>query len=107
MNKDNRPLSEIYKEVGDDWADLNAAATILEDTITIKRAQRQLAIGSELPVNKTELIVKAMPESKNDVVEAAEARKAANKKKVYLDSIKMRHSEEMNLEANHRAEARL
>jgi hypothetical protein len=108
MTGENRPLSEIYKVAGDDWADKVAAASMLEDTITVKRSQRQLKLIEDNPgmaINKSELLAKA--DGYNDVYEAVEARKAANKARVYLDSIKMRHSECMNEEANHRAEARL
>lgn len=108
MTGDNRPLSQIYKEAGDEWADLTAAASLLEDTITVKRSQKQLKLIEDNPgmaINKSELLAKA--DGYNDVFESVQARKAANKARVYLDSIKMRHSEEMNHEANHRAESRL
>jgi hypothetical protein len=103
---ENRPISEIYRDAGDDWTDKNAAAQILEDTITLRRAERQLALG-EMAVNKSELIVKASQESRDDVAEAIEARRVANKAKVVMEYWKMRYGEWQSEQANSRVEAKL
>jgi hypothetical protein len=106
MTDDNRPLSQIWKEAADDWVDKDAAARMREETKTLRFAQKVMALG-EIPVNRAEHTIKGSQEWMDSVKEDVDARTDANKAKVYMESVKMRHSEHMNEEANHRAEARL
>ena len=106
MPEDNRPLSEIYKEAGDDWVEKDAIARMREDTKSLRFAQRCQALG-EMPVNRAEQTVKADPDWYKEVIEDVTSRTAANKSRVYLESVKMRSSEEMSENANHRAEMRI
>lgn len=103
---ENRPLSEIWKEAADDWVDKDAAARIREDTKSLRFAKRCQQMG-DIPVNRAEQLVKADQDWYEEVLMDVNARTEANKAKVLMESIKMRHSEHMNEEANHRAEARL
>lgn len=103
---DNRPWSEIYREAGEDWADKEAAAQLLEDTKSAYMAQ-WCAEQGDIPVNRAEQIVKGSPRWMEHVKQIVEARKQANKAKVYLESIKMRAMEIHARDANYRAEMRL
>ena len=103
---ENRPLSEIWKEAADEWVDKDAAARMLEETKTLRFAQKTAALG-DIPVNRAEQAVKASREWMNEVANIVNSRTEANRAKVLAESIKMRYSEHMNEEANHRAESRL
>lgn len=103
---ENRPWSEVYLEAAEDWTDKEAAATLLEDTKSAIMAQKQAALG-DLPVNRAEQIVKASADWYRHLEKIVEARKMANLAKVKLEYIRMKHSEHMNTEANHRAGSRL
>lgn len=100
------PLSQIWKEAADDWVDKDAAARLLEETKSLRFAQRCAMLG-DIPVNRAEQAVKADRGWYEEVVKTVDSRTEANKAKVLMESIKMRHSEHMNDEANHRTEARL
>jgi hypothetical protein len=58
---DNRPFSEQFASAGEDWAEKEAAASLLEDAKSSVMAQRQTALG-DIPVNRAEQIVKASPD---------------------------------------------
>ena len=102
----NAPLSEIWKEAADDWVDKDAAARMLEETKSLRFAQL-CAMQGDIPVNRAEQTVKASRNWYDEVTTIVNSRTEANKAKVRMESIKMRHSEHMNDEANHRTEARL
>lgn len=106
VTTDNRPWSEIYRDAGEQWADLEAAAQLLEDTKSAYMAQ-WCAEQGDIPVNRAEQIVKASPRWMEHVKGIVEARKKANTAKVRLDSIKMRAMEAQARDANYRAEMRL
>jgi hypothetical protein len=105
--EENQPLSEIYLEAAEDWADKEAAAQLLEDTKSAVMAQKQTALGGDLPVNRAEQIVKASPDWVSHLEKIVEARKVANLAKVKLEYIRMRHMEWINHESNNRAGSRL
>jgi hypothetical protein len=102
----DKPISQEWKEAADDWVDKDAAARLLEETKSLRFAQECAALG-EMPVNRAEQTVKANPQWMDEVTRIVQARTVANKAGVLKESIKMRHSEHMNDEANHRAESRL
>ena len=54
--KDELPWSEQYQIVGADWAEKEAAASLLEDCKSAVMAQRQAELG-DIPVNRAEQIV--------------------------------------------------
>jgi hypothetical protein len=104
--EDNRPYSEIYYEAGMDWADKEAAATLLEDTKSAFLAQWCSDLG-DLPVNRAEQTVKGSDRWMDHLEKIVKARLAANKAKVRLESIKMRSYEWQAKEANARVELKL
>lgn len=106
MTGENRPWSEVYLEAGEDWADKEAAAQLLEDTKSAVLAEWQMKFG-DIPVSRSEMTVKASKEWREHVTKIVAAREKANLAKVKLEYIKMKHMEWNNAEANHRAGSRL
>ena len=88
------------------WADLESAANLLEETKSAVLSQMMLRLG-EMPVSKAELRVKASDEWHDHVTKIANARSAAIKAKVRVDYLKMKFSEWIAADANHRSGARL
>ncbi len=98
--------ADKYRRLGEDWADKEAAAQLLEDTKSAVMAQRQAALG-DMPVNRAEQVVKASSDWYEHVTKIVEARKAANLAKVQLEAIKIQYNEWNNAEANARTEKRM
>lgn len=99
-------LSEQYRIAGEDWADKEAAAQMLEDSKSAVMAQWQTELG-DLPVNRAEQTVKASPRWRSYIQDTVDARKAANIAKVQLEVIRMRAMEYQAKEANQRTELRI
>jgi hypothetical protein len=106
MPEDKRPWSEQYQIAGEDWAEKEAAASLLEDCKSAVMAQWQATLG-DIPVNKAEQTVKASPEWTEYIERTVEARRLANIAKVNMEAMKMKFNEWQNTEANNRTEARL
>lgn len=103
---ENRPLSEIYAEAGERWAECEAAAALLEETKSAIMAQRQAMCG-DIPVNRAEQMVKASPDWHDHIEKIVEARRIANLAKIELEVIRMRFNENVNREANARLEMKM
>lgn len=101
---DNNPdWAEEYRLAGRDWADKEAAATILEDTKSAVMAKMQLEHG-DIPVNRAEQKVKSSLEWEEHIKTIVEARRVANIARVDLEALRMEFSVWNNREANARAE---
>lgn len=100
------PFSERFRLAAENWADLENAARILEETKSLVMAQRQTQLG-EMPVNRAEQTIKASAGWGQHVESIVEARKQANLAKVKMEYEKMRFHEQQGREANARAELRL
>jgi len=103
---DNQTWAEQYRLAGHDWADLDAAANLLEDSKSAVMAQMQTKLG-DMPVNRAEQTVKASPEWEFYINKTVEARRAANIAKVNLEATKMAFNEWNNREANARQEMKM
>lgn len=103
---DNRPWSEQFRIAGEDWAQKEAAASLLEDSKSAIMAQRQAMLG-DIAVNKAEQIVKASPDWSEYIEQTVAARKAANLAKIEMEYLRMKFQEYMSTEANQRTEAKL
>lgn len=101
-----RPISEQFRIVAKAWADLDAAANLLEETKSAVLAQKMLALG-DMPVSKAEMQVKGSQDWFDHVSSICEARKQANLKRVQLDYLRMKAAEWQALNANARHELRL
>ena len=98
--------AELYRLAGEDWADKEAAAAILEDTKGSVMAQRQAALG-DIAVNRAEQIVRASPEWVNHINQIVQARKEANLAKIHLEVVRMNYMREQAEQANRRTEMRM
>lgn len=101
----NTPWSEHYRIAGERWANLEAAAQLLEDTKSAVLAQKCAELGG-IPVNRAEQSVKSSRFWQEHIEKIVEARKEANKSKVELDYIRMKFYEWQSSQANSRAEMR-
>jgi len=109
MPAGERSLSEQFRLVALKYIDQDAAAKILEE---LKTARLSELIGdamrqdATLAFNKAEGLVKSSKEWQSYISEMVEARKLANRLKLQLEYLRMRHSEWMSSEATARAERR-
>ena len=107
---DNRPISEQWHEAGLRWADAEAAAQLLEETKTAALAEliaEELRAAPGLSHARAETNVKSSPEWRRWIEGMVRARKAANRARIDRDFLKMRFSEWVAQDANHRAGARM
>lgn len=100
------PPSQVYHEAGLDWADKEAAASLLEDTKSAVVAKWQAELG-DIPVNRAEQQVKIQPRYTELVEQIVEARRQANIAKVVLEVRRMEWGEWQNKEANARQEMKM
>lgn len=103
---DNRPLSEQFRVIAKQWIDADNAARLLEETKTSVLSERMIALG-DMPVAHAERDVKASPEWREFLESMVNARSEANRLRMQLEYIRMRHAEQQSLEASRRAEMRL
>lgn len=107
---DNRPISEQYRDAANQWVDADAAASLLEETksaVFAEMAAKVLEKNKGLAVNRAEVLVKSSPEWKDHVTKMVYARRDANRHKITMEYLRMRHSEQQSQEATYRTEARL
>lgn len=106
MNRNDMPVSEQYRLAARDWVEMDAAARMLEEGKTTFLAQRMAAMG-DVPVSKAERDVKSSREWADYIKKMVNAKTAANRQRVELDYLKMRHMERTSEEANARSERKL
>jgi hypothetical protein len=99
-------LTEQYRLAAKQWVELDAAASMLEETKSAVLAQRMVSLG-DMPVSRAEMQVKASDEWAQFVSEMVNARKSANLEKVKLEWIRMRFNEQQSAEATRRAEMKI
>jgi DNA primase len=110
VRESNHPFSEKFRMVAEKWVDADSAANLLEDTNSSVLSEMKLnEIRKEpgLADNAAERTVKASEAWKAHVNAKCEARRNANRLKVFMDYLRMRHSEQQSLEATQRAEMKL
>lgn len=105
-NQSNMTWADRYRYAGEDWADKEAAASLLEGLRSSLLARKSAELG-DMAVNKAEQIVKKSKEWIDYNEKTVEARKAANLAKIELEAIKMQFNEHQSDQANRRAEIRL
>ncbi len=101
-------LAQKIIDAGNDWADKDAAASALEETrrsVKAKIANDCLAESSS--VAKAELIAEASPLYSQHIASMVEARRIANRAKVYYDGMKINYEMMRSLEATRREEMKL
>ena len=99
-------LSERFRIIGMEWVDLDHAARLLEATKSAILSQKMADLG-DIPVTRAEAQVKSSDFWMDHVTKIEEARTAANKKKIEMETIRMQFSERQSREATDRIERRL
>jgi hypothetical protein len=102
----NIPPSEQWYHVAQKWADLNAAADMLEEGKSAFLSQKMIRLG-DVPVSRAELTVKASPEWADYIKKMVRAREQANLARIEAEFLKMRFSEHMSHDANERQQMRM
>jgi hypothetical protein len=105
-----RPQSEIYRDVAIRWADLDAAARMLEETKTAVLSQKMAALTGLAPamsVSRAEQQVKASPEWSDFLDKMVRARTQANKAKIEVEFTRMQFWERNSADATERQEMRM
>jgi hypothetical protein len=100
------PISEQYRLAALEWVQMDAAARMLEEGKTTYLAQQKALLG-DVTDAKAEKTVKASPQWADYIKKMVNAKTAANRQRVELDYLKMRHMENTSAEANSRAERKL
>lgn len=111
MPESERPLSEQFRIVAKQWADVNGAAQLMEETKTAnfsERVNREIATSNEpMAFNRAEAIVKGSADWSEYLTDMVNLRTKANRLKVQMEYIRMRFSEWQSLNANARQERQL
>jgi hypothetical protein len=100
------PISEQYRLAAREWVEMDAAARMLEEGKTTYLAQ-QKALHGDISDAKAEKLVKSSPQWSDYIKKMVNAKTAANRQKVELDYLRMRHMEWTSTEANARSERKL
>ncbi len=108
--RSNLPLSEQYRVIAKRWVDQDDAARLLEETksaVLEERKNRLIETDPKMADSHAERQAKADPEWHEWVKNMVKQRTEANRLKVQLEYIRMRHSEQQSFEATARAEMKL
>lgn len=105
-NSANMPVSEQFRLKALEWADLDAAARMLEEGKTTYLAQRKTALG-DIPDNKAEKEVKSSPDWADYIKKMVRSKTAANKAKIEMEFMRMRFQEWIAADANARVERKM
>jgi hypothetical protein len=100
------PVSELYRLAAIEWVAMDAAARLLDEGKSAYIAQQINKLG-DMPHAKAERIVKSSPEYADYIKKMVNAKTSANRQRVEIDFLKMRHMERNSEEANARAERKL
>lgn len=100
------PVSEQYRLAAIDWVDTDAAARMLDEGKSAYIAQQINKLG-DIPHSKADRKVRASPEYADYIKKMVNAKTAANRARLELDYLKMKHMETTSAEANARSERKL
>lgn len=106
----NRPLSEQYRLAAEAYVDAEARARELEEGKSVFLSQAissMCADDSKMSVAKAEREVKSSDTYRSYLRRMHDARTESNLRKIDCDVIKMKHSEQMHINASARDERRL
>lgn len=104
---DPHEIHDRMVRAGDNWAEADAAARLLEDTlktVLAQEVQKVMADGSIRGVERAESIARTSPAFIEHVKALAEARERANKSRVRWDSARVFTDLVRTVNANRRAE---
>src|SRR5882762_10013374 len=98
----SKTTSERYHEAAVEWADADAAASLLEETksaVLSDMVTEMLSKNISMAVNRAEALVKSSSRWRAFVTDMVELRRKANMANFPRENIGMRHSEKMPQEA--------
>ena len=98
--------SEKYRLAGKSWVELNAAASLLEETKSANLSQMMLSNHAD-SVSKAEMLAKASPRWTEYIEAMVEARRKANLARVEMKWAEMKAQEQSSQEATARVERRI
>lgn len=104
--RNDLPVSEQYRLAARQWLEVDAAARMLEEGKTTYLAQ-QISLRGDMAHAKAERMVKSSREWADYIKKMVNARTAANREKIELDFLKMKHMERTSEEANARSERKM
>lgn len=110
MPPKEQPISEQFRIVAKQWVDADAAASLMEElkTTTLEKMKNDLiARDGPMPDNTATRLAKCDAAWEQYVREMCKHRADANRLKVQMEYIRMKHSEWQSAEATARAERRL
>jgi hypothetical protein len=101
-----RPISEQFRIIARQFADVDAAANILEGTKrdVLESIKSRIVAGSDMPDNKAERLARCSDEWKEFKASMLENRNKATRLKLQLEFIRMKFSEQLDANANARRE---
>jgi hypothetical protein len=105
-----KPVSEQFRLKSDEWADAENAAHILEEmkTATLETMKsKEIIAGPGIANNKAERLVKSSKAWSDYINKMCAARHKANKLKLELKYLGMRHREWIGANADARSERRM
>lgn len=104
----NQPTIEVWRLKGEEWVDLNAAASLLDDGKSVVLSQMIIALVEDgMAVGKAERAARASPQYRDYLKKKNAARKRADHAKVALDYAKEIHWEQKMANANARDERKM
>lgn len=106
----DRPLSEEFRLTAREYADADAAASLLEELKSTTLEKRKSIIIAEQPglaENKAERFAKTSIEWESYIRQMCASRAQATRLRLKLEWIRMRHREWVGADANARHEAKL
>lgn len=106
MRENWKPISEQYRLAAQEWVELDAAARMLDEGKSAFIAQQINALG-DMPHSKADRIVRSSKGYADYIKKMVTTRTIANRQKVELEYLKMRHMERTSEEANQRSERKL
>lgn len=101
-----KPISEQYRLAALEWVQLDAAARMLDEGKSAYIAQ-QINLQGDMSHAKADRIVRSSKAYSDYIKNMVNAKTSANKAKVELEYIRMKHMENTSAEANARSERKL
>jgi len=99
-------LANDIRDAGSDWSDLDAAASLLEETKSVLLAELMSACPEGVALGTKEMRAKADPVFREHVKRMVEARRVANRARVRYHALQVLADLRRTAEASKRAELR-
>ena len=106
MKENWKPISEQYRLAAQEGVELDAADRMLDEGKSAFIAQQINSMG-DMPHSKADRVVRASKAYADYIKKMVTTKTIANRQKVELDYLKMRHMENTSAEANARSERKL